>query len=39
MEQLKEKITITDEFLYYCPACRRKKNYSVKTVLHEYRGV
>ena len=38
MEQLKENITVTDEFLSYCPACRRKKNYSVKTVLQEYRG-
>ncbi|MBI9105994.1 MAG: (2Fe-2S)-binding protein [Spirochaetales bacterium] len=34
MEQLKEKITITDELLSCCPACRRKKNYSVRTVLH-----
>lgn len=39
MEQLKGKITVIDEFLYYCPACRRKKNYSVKTVLKEYMGV
>ena len=32
MKQLKENISVTDEFLNYCPACRRKKNYSVKTV-------
>jgi len=32
MEQLKEKINVTDEVLSRCPACRRKKNYSVKTV-------
>jgi bidirectional [NiFe] hydrogenase diaphorase subunit len=28
IEQLKEKIHVTDDILSYCPACRRKKNYS-----------
>jgi NADH dehydrogenase/NADH:ubiquinone oxidoreductase subunit G len=33
MEKLKKNVYIKDELLSLCPACRRKKNYSVKTVL------
>ena len=28
MEQLKEKINVTEDILSLCPSCRRKKNYS-----------
>lgn len=31
MERLKEKITVRDDLLSFCPACRRKKNYAVPT--------